>query len=170
MNEPSSFRPFDGERLREKLETLRTAFEAKGHPVSANLLPPVEEQDLRRRCAWFPAELPDELVALYAWHEGQADDDAWDEGAPFWFGDHGFSNLQIAQRSYVEMMESYGLEPELKPLLEHSFPLAAFEGAWLVLPCRQQQLLKRQLDTLAGSNWLTPPREEYLDARLCTGR
>ncbi len=170
-NESPSSPSFDGVRLREKLETLRSAFETKGHSVSTSLLPPVGEQDLRRRCAWFPAELPDELVALYGWHEGQAGDDAWDESAPFWFRDYAFSNLRIAEREHAAMMESYGVDPKCHELLKHAFPFAAFNGGWLVLPCKGQKLdgrLRRPvISVMQGVNVFFHSVEHMLDT--CIG-
>jgi len=79
----------------EGLEALRQAFEAKGQHVSAGLLAAVAEEDLRRRCAWFPASLPDEIFGLYAWRGGQAHD-TWDEPFPFAFRDCGFSSPATA--------------------------------------------------------------------------
>jgi hypothetical protein len=137
-----SLPPFDAIQFHQRLELLRLAFEAKGHHVSPSLLPAVQELELRERCSWFPTELPEELVALYAWRGGQAND-AWDEEFPFCFRDCAFSGLGNAEQEYKSMMQSSGSNPEDHYLLKYSFPFAAFNGGWLVLPCKEQSLDRR---------------------------
>lgn len=41
------------------------------------------------------------------------------------------------------MMETYGANPADHDLLKNSFPFAAFNGGWLVLPCKEQKLDSR---------------------------
>jgi hypothetical protein len=125
--------PFSRVKLIEGLETLRLAFEAKAHHVTESLLPAVEEHELRKRCAWFPAPLPVEITALYSWHEGQPLG-PWDTKYPFWFRDYGFSSLATAEHSYERIMDSYGADPPHRELLRGAFPFAEFNGGWLVLP------------------------------------
>lgn len=131
--------PFSSARLHTQLEALRLAFEKKQHSVTKSLLPPIPEGELRARCAWFPTALPDEIVALYGWRGGQAND-PWGEEFPFWFRDCGFCSPTRAAHEYHSMMESYGTNPDCHDLLKYSFPFAAFNGGWLVLPCRTQSL------------------------------
>ena len=135
--------PFSRPQFLEQLESLRKAFETKGLRVTPSLLPPVDESTLRQRCAWFPAELPEELVALYVWHEGQSVEAWHGDGYPFWFRDCAFSSLQTAESEYRSMMETYGANPTDHDLLRNSFPFAAFNGGWLVLPCKEQKLDSR---------------------------
>jgi hypothetical protein len=124
---------FSRPRMIDGLEKLRLAFEAKGHAVTKSLRPPVPEQELRKRCEWFPQPLPEELVALYSWREGQPDG-PWEESYPFWFRDCGFSALATAERSYGRIMATYGAEGPDEELLKGAFPFAEFNGGWLVLP------------------------------------
>ena len=132
--------PFSPANFLARLEELRMAFEAKGLHVSPSFLPPVDEASLRQRCTWFPAQLPEELITLYAWHEGQSSD-AWsDDGYPYWFRDCAFSSLKTAESEYKSMMDTYGAHPQDHDLLRCSFPFAAFNGGWLVLPCQEQKL------------------------------
>ncbi len=139
VNRPSSatldLPPFDAGRFQDRLDALRIAFESKLWHVSDSLLPGVAEAELRNRCAWFPSPLPAELVALYGWREGQARE-PWDERYPFWFRDYGFSSIVRAEQEYRSMMASYGTNPQDHEFLKHSFPFAAFNGGWLVLPCK----------------------------------
>ena len=129
--------PFSRPRLIDGLEALRQAFEANGRHVSAGLLAAVAEEDLRKRCAWFPAPLPDEILGLYAWRGGQAND-TWDEPYPFVFRDCGFSSPAMAERSYRAIMDSYGRDPPDDALLRSAFPFAEFNGGWLVVPTRPE--------------------------------
>lgn len=125
--------PFSRETFQKKLESLRNAFEAKDRKVSGTLLPPVSESELIERCHWFPGKITPELSALYGWHEGQ-EKGAWETKHPFWFRDNAFCRLSIAQDEYKSMMSSYGIFFGDRALLKHSFPFAAFNGGWFVLP------------------------------------
>ena len=128
--------PFSADQLHQLLEKLRSAFEAKSLNVSDTLLPPLNEQELRERCQWFPGEIVPELIALYSWRGGQ-EPGPWgldETDHPFWFRDCAFSSLAIAQNEYRSMMASYGQIPEFHKTLETCFPFAAFNGGWLVLP------------------------------------
>lgn len=124
------------------LEELRLAFEARGMHVTPSLLPGIAPAELAKRCQWFPAELPPEIVALYGWHNGQKNQ-PWDEAFPFWFRDNGFSSIENAEQEYKSMMESYGKEMPASLAgvdLKFCFPFAAFNGGWYVFPCHGQAL------------------------------
>ena len=134
---PATLPPFSALRLRSRLDVLRLAFEAKKQHVSPALQAGLSETQLRNRCSWFPSRLPDELVALYGWHDGQPLP-AGEERYPFWFRDCGFTCIRNAEKEYESIMRTYGAKPPLQEFLKHSFPFAAFDGGWLVLPCKQR--------------------------------
>jgi len=136
---PIALPPFSQSTFHSQLEALRLAYEAKDQHVSSSLLPPLNESVLRERCAWFPAALPEELIALYAWHGGQ-DKEVDQDKFPFWFRDCGFISPSQAEREYKDIMSSYGQNPMDHELLKYSFPFAAFNSGWLVLPCKSQSL------------------------------
>lgn len=140
---PIELPPFSSARFQTQLEAMRRAFEAKDLHVSDTLLPPIDAKTLARECAWFPASLPEELIALYGWRGGQAED-AWNTEYPFWFRDDAFCSLRNAQREYLSMMSGYASMPGITGLtLTECFPFAAFNGGWLVLPCSAQTLDSR---------------------------
>jgi len=128
--------PLSATRLHRLLEELRLAFQAKYLNVSDTLLPPLNEQELRGQCEWFPGEIIPELIALYSWRGGQEPGpwDLADNDYPFWFRDCAFSSLAIAENEYRSMMTSYGQFPEFHSMLKTCFPFAAFNGGWLVIP------------------------------------
>ena len=68
---PAKLPAFSAPHFQSRLEALRLAYEARQERVSATLQPGLAEATLRERCAWFPSRLPDEIVALYGWHDGQ---------------------------------------------------------------------------------------------------
>lgn len=131
-----SLPPFSPDRLHQQLEQLRLAFEAKGLNVSRTLLPPLQDHELREKSEWFPGQIVPELIALYSWRGGQEPGpwDLADTDFPFWFRDYAFSSLAIAKEEYQSMMASYGQIPEFHEQLKTSFPFAAFNGGWLVIP------------------------------------
>lgn len=131
-----SIPPFSSDRLHQRLEDLRLAFEAKSLNVSDTLLSPLNESELRERCGWFPGEVVPELIALYAWRGGQEPGpwDLTDNDYPFWFRDCAFSSVAVAEVEYSRIMDAYGRFPEFHSLLMTSFPFAKFDSDWLVLP------------------------------------
>jgi hypothetical protein len=134
---PPKLPPFSASRFQSRLEALRLAYEAKKQHVSNTLQAGLSEGELRERCAWFPSRLPDELVALYGWHDGQPSSPG-EEEYPFLFRDCGFTCIRNAEREYRAIMSSYGTQPRLHEFLKHSFPFAAFDAGWLVLPCKDK--------------------------------
>ena len=153
----SDFTSFSAQNLQSRLEVLRQSFEMRGEHVTRMLQPPIGEEALRRRCKWFPAELPPELIALYGWHGGQEIADEEEENYPFWFRDCIFSTPENAHAEYLNIMETYGVSPDADwvprsvkqmqscdhEMLKYAFPFAAFNGGWLVLPCKGQYLDSR---------------------------
>jgi hypothetical protein len=134
---PSVPAAFSASHFQSRLEALRLAYEAKQEHVSATLQPGIAEADVRRRCAWFPSRLPDEIVALYGWRDGQPLSPGY-EDHPFLFRDCGFTALANVEKEYRMLMASYGTDPRRHELLKHSFPFAAFDAGWLVLTCRER--------------------------------
>ncbi len=130
---------FSKARLHQHLDRLLNAYESKGMRVRESLLPGVPEAELKKRCAWFPGELIEEIVALYEWRGGQAKD-AWETEFPFWFRDNSFCSLERAESEYKSMMASYGKNPADHQMLKYAFPIAAFDGSWYVIPTRSHNL------------------------------
>ena len=131
--------------IQTKCELLLAAYRAKGRDPSSDLLPPASHAELLEVSAWFPAALPDPLLELYSWHNGQPKD-AWDTEPEriFWFRDMQFTSLERAALEYRSLMESYGADDywnEAKGVsLRSCFPFAAFNGGWYVVPCAGQRL------------------------------
>ncbi len=139
---PLSGSPPDTVRVHELLEDLRVAFENIGKSVTRDLAPPLTDEELRKRCAWFPGEIASEIFSLYSWRGGQQLR-AEESFAPFWFRDTIFSTPEAAAVEYQSMMETYGdlLTPGMIGVdLAHCFPFAAFNGGWYVFPCGGQAL------------------------------
>ncbi|WP_020407477.1 hypothetical protein [Hahella ganghwensis] len=125
--------PFSADHLHLLLERLLAAYESKGFWVSETLLPPLTDAEIREQCHWFPGNLSPEIISLYQWRGGQ-ENEAWEEDYPFWFRDNTFTSLARAEQEYKSMMASYGQIAENHDLLNASFPIAAFNGAWYVIP------------------------------------
>ena len=136
-----SIPPFDAARFGSLLEELRLAYEAIGHYVSPTLRPGLKPDEIHARCKWFPTEVPEELLALYGWRNGQ-EGDAWNNDYPFWIRDCTLSSLEVAELEYGRIMQTYGSYPEDHEMLKYSFPFAAFNGGWMVLPCNGHNLFQ----------------------------
>ncbi len=132
MQEDIKFSAFSSERLYLLLDNLLDAYEAQGINLESSFLPPIEEEEIKDLCTWFPTDLPKEIIALYGWRGGQKDD----ASSPFWFRDNIFHTLNIAKLEYESMMETYGSNPEDHELLKYSFPFASFDGSFYVLPSK----------------------------------
>ncbi|MDJ0941026.1 MAG: hypothetical protein QNJ00_14795 [Woeseiaceae bacterium] len=120
-----------------RLNALLAAYEAKGaKTIRDSLQPGLAREQIEQACAWFPAKVPEPIIEMYQWRNGQTQD-AWNEDFPFWFRDMSFSSLATAKVEYASMMQSYGIENSLeydRILLATSFPFAAFNGGWYVVP------------------------------------
>ena len=133
---------FDAARLHARLEELRLAYEARGFNVSETLQPGLSAEEVTAQCSWFPAPIPKEILALYAWRGGQRESrDKKD--FPFSFRDCAFATPADAKLEYESMMSTYGVNPADAPLLRISFPFAAYNGGWLVMPCAAQSFEPR---------------------------
>lgn len=125
------------ESIAQKLEDLLSAFEAKGADgIRKSMQAALTREEIERRTSWFPASLPQPIIELYEWANGQASD-PWGEPHPFVFRDMGFLSLENAATEYESMMSSYGINNTLEDdgiELATSFPIAAFNGGWYVVP------------------------------------
>ncbi len=126
-----------------RLDTLLAAYEANGaKTIRDSLQPGLSREQIEQACAWFPARVPEPVIELYQWRNGQASD-AWSEDFPFWFRDMSFSSLATAATEYASMMSSYGVDNTLEDdgiLLATAFPFAAFNGGWYVVPAEGHKL------------------------------
>jgi hypothetical protein len=127
------------------LDQLSKTYEKKSHHVVQSLIDSVTASDLEKQCEqWFPSKVPESVVMLYSWKGGQAKD-AWEEKFPFWFRDMSFISfisLEQAKFEYESMMSSYGVDNLLEEdgiELRFSFPFAAFNGGWFVVPSSTHQ-------------------------------
>lgn len=142
--------------IAQKLDLLAAAFEAKDMAVGGGLKPGLSKDELARRTSWFPARLPDELVEMYQWRNGQHvnrvpwfspykdnefeeltywdEPDASIEEDSFCFRDQDFLSVEMAREVYLELMEYY--DPESAEIdLTQCFPFAAFQACYSVLSC-----------------------------------
>ncbi|MEM8529182.1 MAG: hypothetical protein AAGG68_31410 [Bacteroidota bacterium] len=126
---------FSKQQLHQQLERLLNAFETKGINVKNSLLPGLSEQEIREQCAWFPGNIPEEIIALYEWRGGQ-DESLGDDR--FVFRDNKFCSLKKAEAEYQSMMQFYGIIDEStgQETLKYSFPIASFDGAFYVIPTK----------------------------------
>jgi hypothetical protein len=123
-------------------EALLQAYRDRGQDLSAELLPGLSRAEIATRVSWFPAPLPEPLLELYGWRNGQPED-AWSTERVLWFRDMQFTSLERAQEEYQSMMDSYGVgnSREAEGIeLRTSFPFASFNGGWYVIPCASHDL------------------------------
>lgn len=130
---------FSKVNLHSNLDRLLKAFESKGMNMGDSLLPGMTEPELREKCSWFPGELTEEIIALYAWRGGQKKA-AWESEHPFWFRDNSFCSVERAQLEYKSMMSSYGNHQQDHHMLKHAFPIASFNGGWYVIATKGHNL------------------------------
>lgn len=115
-------------------DDLLRAYLDKGQDLSSELLPGISDQEIADQTAWFPAPLPAEVKVLFNWHNGQPND-AWNTEKVLWFRDMQFHSIERAKPEYESMMASYGAEDWDGTELRTCFPIASFNGGWLVVPC-----------------------------------
>ena len=111
----------------------------KDCPVDDSLRSGLSEQEIRDKVAHLPFRLPEAIVELYRWRNGQAP-----EAPVLLFRDQRFLSLDEALDDY-QMIQAY-VVPALRGLdvgadLTSCFPFAGFEGANYVVPCSGQSLI-----------------------------
>lgn len=123
-------------------DSLVEAYRTRGEDLESALLPGLSQREIESRTRWFPAALPQSLLELYTWRNGQPDD-AWNTDKVLWFRDMQFASLERAEAEYRSMMDSYGVgnSRQLEGIeLRTSFPFASFNGGWYVVPCQGHDL------------------------------
>jgi hypothetical protein len=153
-----------------RLDSLLSAFESHcGIVIRDSLLPGLSREEIEQRCSWFPATIPDPVIEMYMWRNGQAND-AWSEPNPFWFRDMSFSSLEIAKNEYQGMLSTYGVDNTLEDdgvILKTSFPFAAFNGGWYVVPSEEHTLPVESrypvICVFEGIDWYFVSIEKMLD-------
>jgi hypothetical protein len=114
-------------RIHELLDSV-AGYSAQLDPALRSVLQPGYSPAQIREIV--PFTLPDEVVALYGWHNGMDDPDAIEEHRLFYY--HHFLALEDAYRTYQELMDAnqstgHALyDPNL-------FPLFSFMGEWYMV-------------------------------------
>jgi hypothetical protein len=133
----------EGEPIQALLEELRAAYISRGVDVDRHLLPGVDSQQITDRTSGLGFAVPDEIVALYSWRDGQGDGAEYDTES-FSFRDEAFIGIERALVERDVLLETYGdLGPDVVPLgfdLDRTFPFATYEGAYYVIVCGPHQL------------------------------
>lgn len=128
-----------GAHIPSLLEELRAAFRKKGCDVDRYLRPGLSREAVHERTSVLGLTVPDEIVELFEWHDGQSDDAEFEPDS-FRFRDNMFISVERAIADHGQIQEIYGgLDSEEQvPLgfdLEKSFPFATYAGSWHVIVC-----------------------------------
>lgn len=118
----SMAQPFDSTALRSALERIAGWHVIHKTQTAAALRPGLSESQLAQALGRLPCELPREIRAVYAWHDGTERVDA----EFVWY--HYFPNLEISIRNYGRLTGSGLLHPD-------EFPVLEFEGEYYVVRC-----------------------------------
>ncbi|MCJ7622219.1 MAG: SMI1/KNR4 family protein [Anaerolineaceae bacterium] len=124
------------------LDTLRTVFISRGCDVDRHLQPGLSREEIATKTSQLAFNLPEELIDLYTWRNGQRSDAEY-EAEALRFRDNSFISLERGLAEYDEVRQYYGSPDFGKAFgfdLERSIPFASFEGAWYVLICGSHKL------------------------------
>jgi len=134
------------------LDTLRAAFLAKSCPVDDYLQPGLTAEQIISKTRHLGLTLPDELIQLYTWRNGQSDE-AEDATDAFVFRDNIFINLDRAIAEYADVLEYNSDGNSLEDdgvLLKNCFPFAAFQGSWYLVVCGPHRLKTQSRHPVIG--------------------
>ena len=123
--------------ITELLDELRVEFVRHGRNVDRHLEPGLSRDELVERVRSLEMTLPDDLIEMYAWRNGQGADAEMSPDA-FAFRDNAFVDVDGVLREYPLIQEYHAPEPDAVPYgfdLEKVFPFAAFMGSSLVVVC-----------------------------------
>jgi hypothetical protein len=124
------------------LEELRLAFLERGCDVDRHLKPGLSREEILERTQSLGLRVPDDLIEMYEWRNGQAEDAEMSPDA-LMFRDNKFVDLDDALREYPLIQEYYEPEPDSIPLgfeLREVFPFAAYMSASYVVVCGSHTL------------------------------
>lgn len=124
------------------LDELRSAFISRGCDVDRYLQPGLSREEIVAQTSQLAFTLPEDLIDLYTWRNGQSSDAEWESEA-FRFRDNSFISLERALVEYEEFRQFYGPINSIEEDgfdLDLSFPFATLDGAWYVLVCGPHKL------------------------------
>ena len=120
--EVNKVQAFDSSTLRSALERIVQWHVRHETNTPAVLRPGLGQVELERQLEKLPCRLPQEIQALYAWHDGtDVTDDEF-----IWY--HYFPSLESAINSYRRLTSTGFLPPD-------EFPVLEFEGEYYVVRC-----------------------------------
>jgi hypothetical protein len=125
------------------LDELRLAMRERGRDVDRHLKPRLSREELLEQTQPLGLTVPEELVELYEWRNGQGEDAEMSQDALI-FRDNKFVDVAGALREYPLIQEYWG-PPEPDTLefgfdLRESFPFATYMGSSYVLVCGEHTL------------------------------
>lgn len=127
--------------ITQKLNYLCQRIEDQGYPLNDDLNPGLDRWDILALTKFFPGDLPEELIELYQWRNGQIHGE-WQESADYGlslFRDNYFIPLYLAEE-YYQTIQQYYIHDKSQAFLRLVFPFAAFEGSTWVICCGEQPL------------------------------
>jgi cell wall assembly regulator SMI1 len=110
--------------LHANLEAIAEWHREHNPPSALALQPPLSRETLQTRCKKLPFELPEVLIQLYLWHNGQRNN------SPF-FGAFTFYPLEEALEEYALALES--AEKGEQNWKKSWFPVFGFQGDFFVI-------------------------------------
>jgi len=128
--------------ITELLDELRLAHLERGSAVDRHLQPGLPRDELRRRTRSLGLTLPDDVVELYAWRNGQ-DADAEMSVDALVFRDQKFVDVAGALREYLLIQGHHAPEEDTIPYgfeLAEAFPFATHLGSSYVIVCGPHEL------------------------------
>jgi hypothetical protein len=124
------------------LDELRVSHLERGCAVDRHLQPGLSRDELLRRTRSLGFALPEDVVELYAWRNGQGADAEMSVDALV-FRDQKFVDVAGALREYPLIQEHYAPKEDLIPYgfdLAEAFPFATFMGSAYVIVCGPHEL------------------------------
>ncbi|PIQ28881.1 hypothetical protein COW36_09470 [bacterium (Candidatus Blackallbacteria) CG17_big_fil_post_rev_8_21_14_2_50_48_46] len=129
------------------------------HPLSVKALQaPLTLEQIQKLSSELPFSLPEELIELYQWHNGQSNN------RPF-FGGYTFYPLEEAIEEYQLALETS--EEEGRLWKASWFPVFGFQGDYFVLDC-ESELQPSPIFMSLDSESLAPCWYENLEKMLLT--
>lgn len=126
----------------ELLEELRQAYLERGRDVDRQLRPGLGRDEILSRTRDLALTLPDDLVEMYEWRNGQDEEAEMSQDAML-FRDHRFVDVDGALREYRLVQEHHAPDEDTIPYsfeLAEAFPFATFMGSSYVIVCGPHEL------------------------------
>jgi hypothetical protein len=151
-----------------RIQKLIDCRRAVGQPIDHHFLPGLSRDYLQEKISQYPFYFPEELIALYTWHNGTQDENFLIFRDMAWLSlDNAIHEYEQNLEYFWSIMDGYGILDNIE--YRRMFPFAAFEGSCLYLSYPGQAMCPHvELPIIATGEGVLAPYFTSVESMLTT--